>query len=136
MNCVVAHFYSMCVLIIIAQNKITYCIIKIPYWYYYSFIIYYILRSWNTVLWEKKKHSLAFSIVPTALDAAAVTDVEDDVDPLVVGALSLDMQQLQIIPPLHKSTGFPPSSTHDILSPQSNLLPLYQHVWGITVWIM
>lgn len=48
-------------------------------------------------------------------------------------SLSRDTQQLQIIPPLQRSRGFPPSRTQEILSPQSNLFWLYQQVCGITV---
>lgn len=91
-------------------------------------------RSKTQNLKQNEKNSLAFSIVPTEFDAAVTGDDDDDEDePPEVCILSLDTQQLHIIPPLHRSTGFPPSSTHDMLSPQSNLLPLYQHVWGITV---
>jgi len=46
----------------------------------------------------------------------------------LVWILSRDTQQLQMSPPLHKSKGFPPASTHEMLSPQSNLTLLYQHV--------
>lgn len=56
MNCVVAHFYSTCVLIIIAHNKImTYCMIKIASWYYhyYSFITYFTILKYGFV-GEKK----------------------------------------------------------------------------------
>lgn len=50
----------------------------------------------------------------------------------VAWTLSRETQQLQIMPPLHKSNGRPPSNTQDMLRPQSNLPPLYQHVCGIT----
>lgn len=88
----------------------------------------------NTV---KCKNSLAFSIVPTEFEAAVTDDDDgddDDEEDPDVWILSLDTQQLHIMPPLHKSTGLPPSSTHEMLRPQSNLLLLYQQVWGITVY--
>lgn len=42
--------------------------------------------------------------------------------------VSLSTQHDHIIPPEHKSTGFPPLSTHEIDNPHSNLRPLYRQV--------
>lgn len=53
-------------------------------------------------------------------------------DGVEVVTFSRVTQQLQMRPPLHKSSGLPPSMMQDMLRLQSKTLPLYQHVCGIT----
>lgn len=48
------------------------------------------------------------------------------------GAFSRVMQQLHMRPPLQRSNGLPPSMMQEMLRLQSNTLPLYQQVCGIT----
>lgn len=48
------------------------------------------------------------------------------------GMSSSSTQQLHINPPEQRSTGRPPPRTQLILRPQSNVVPLYVHVCGIT----
>lgn len=62
-------------------------------------------------------HSLAFCTNPTDVDS---------------WWRSLSTQHDQIIPPEQESIGLPPANTHEMLSPHSNLRPLYLHVCGIT----
>lgn len=46
--------------------------------------------------------------------------------------ISRSTQHDQIMPPEHRSSGFPPPSTHDMLRPHSKRRPLNLHVCGIT----